>query len=94
MIGLVLNGFCSRTVIGFVSVVVYESNGGLGNNDDDGSENITKKINLRSFKLYRVYLEPFNSSSVGDFSRRWILKAFIYIQIEKGEFVVVCPRSP
>ena len=68
--------------------------GGLGNNDDDGSENITKKINLRSFKLYRVYLEPFNSSNVGDFSRRWILKGFIYIQIEKGEFVVVCPRSP
>ena len=68
--------------------------GGLGNNDDDGSENITKKINLRPFKLYRVYLEPFNSSSVGHFSRRWILKGFIYIQIEKGEFVVVCPRSP
>ena len=43
--------------------------GGLGNNDD-GSENITKKTNLRPFKLYRVYLEPFNSSSVGDFSRR------------------------
>ena len=68
--------------------------GGLGNNNDDGNENITKKINLCSFKLYRVYLEPFNSSSVGDFSRRWILKGFIYIQIEKGEFVVVCPRSP
>ena len=37
-------------------------------NDDDGSENITKKMNLRPFKLYRVYLEPLNSSNVGDFS--------------------------
>ena len=36
--------------------------GSLGNNDHDGSENISKKMNLRPFKLYRVYLEPFNSS--------------------------------
>ena len=26
----------------------------LPNNDEDGSENITKKMNLRPFKLYRV----------------------------------------
>ena len=43
--------------------------GTLSNNDDDGSENITKKVNLRPFKLYRLYLEPLNSSNVGDFSR-------------------------
>ena len=48
--------------------------------DDDGddrdlkrrrrrrSENITKKMNLRLFKLYRVYLDPLNSSNAGDFS--------------------------
>ena len=42
--------------------------GSLSNNDDDGSENITKKIDLRPFKLYPVYLEPLNSSNVGDFS--------------------------
>ena len=40
----------------------------VSNDDDDCSENITKKINLRPFKLYRVYLEPLNSSNVGDFS--------------------------
>ena len=40
----------------------------LSNDEDDGSENLTKKMNLRLFKLYRVYLEPFNSSNVGDFS--------------------------
>ena len=36
--------------------------------DDDDSENVTKKMNLRPFKLYRVYLEPLYSSDVGDFS--------------------------
>ena len=40
----------------------------LSNHDDDGSEKLTKKIYFRLFKLYRVYLEPLNSSSVGDFS--------------------------
>ena len=44
--------------------------GSLSDNDDDGSQNITKKMNLRRFKLYRVYLEPLNSSNVGDFFRR------------------------
>ena len=44
--------------------------GSLNDNDDDGSQNITKKMNLRRFKLYRVYLEPLNSSNVGDFFRR------------------------
>ena len=40
--------------------------GTFSNYDDDGSENITKKINLRAFKLYGVYLDQFNSSNVGD----------------------------
>ena len=34
--------------------------GTLSNDDDDddgGSENVAKKMNLRSFKLYRVYLD-------------------------------------
>ena len=64
------------------------------NNDEDGSENITKKMNLSPFKLYRVYLEPLYSSDVGDFSWSRILKGFIHVQIEKGKFVVVCPRPP
>ena len=45
--------------------------GALGNDDDDGSENITKKgiSTLSNFReLYRVYLEPLDSSNVGDFS--------------------------
>ena len=51
-------------------------------------------MNLRPVKLYRVYLEPLNSSNVGDFSQGWILKGFIHFEIEKGKFVVVCPRPP
>ena len=66
--------------------------GSLSNNDDDGSENITKKMNLRPFKGYRVYLEPLNSSNVSDFSWSWILKGFIHVQVEKGKFVLACPR--
>ena len=38
------------------------------NNDDDGSEKCRKKLNLRNFKCYRVYLELLNLSHVGDFS--------------------------
>ena len=66
------------------------------NDNDNSSDNITKKMNLRPFKLYRVYmyLEPLNSSNIGDFSWSWILKGFIHFQIEKGKFVVVCPRPP
>ena len=32
--------------------------GTLSNDDDDGSENVAKKMNLSSFKLNRVYLDP------------------------------------
>ena len=53
--------------------------GTLSNNDDYGGENMTKNMNLRPFKLYRVYLEPLNSSNVGDFSWSWILKGFIHV---------------
>ena len=31
---------------------------------------VVKKMNLRSFKLNRVYLDPLNMSSAGDFSWR------------------------
>ena len=64
--------------------------GSLTNDDDDGSENVAKKINLRPFKLYRVYVDPLNLSNAGDFSWSWILEDFI--QVENGKFVVVCSR--
>ena len=36
--------------------------------NDDGSENVAKKMNLRSFNLNRVYLDPLYMSNAGDFS--------------------------
>ena len=51
-----------------VAVVERCSLGTLSNDDDDGSENVTEKMNLRSFKLNRVYLDPLNMSNAGDFS--------------------------
>ena len=67
----------------------------LSKDDDDGSENVAKKMNLRSFKLNRVYLDPLNMSNVGDFSWSWILKDFIQVQKEEGKFIVVVrPRPP
>ena len=40
----------------------------LSNDDHDGSENVAKKMNLRSFKLNCVYLDLLNVSNAGDFS--------------------------
>ena len=49
-------------------VHTHRTSGTLGNDDDDdGSENVAKKMNLRSFKLNRVYLDPLNMSNAGDF---------------------------
>ena len=42
--------------------------GTLSNDDDDGSENITKKMSLGPFKLYGVYLELLDSLNVAEFS--------------------------
>ena len=42
--------------------------GTLSEDDDDGSENVAKKMNLRAFKLNRVCLDPLNMSNAGDFS--------------------------
>ena len=36
--------------------------------DDDGSENVGKKMNLLSFKLNRVYFDPLNMLNADHFS--------------------------
>ena len=59
--------------------------GTLSKDDDDGGENVGKKMNLRSFKLNRVYLDPRNMSNAGDFSWSWILKDFIQVEKEEGK---------
>ena len=67
MIGMFWTFFVRRNSLTWVTSRFIKI-GSLSNNDDDGSENITKKMNLRPFKGYRVYLEPLNSSNVSDFS--------------------------
>ena len=62
--------------------------------NDDGSESVALKMNLRSFNLYRVHLDLLNMSNAGDFSWSSILKDFVQVQKEKREFVVVCSRPP
>ena len=44
-----------------------DSIGTLSKDDDGVSENVAKKMNLRSFKLNRDYLDPLNMSNAGDF---------------------------
>ena len=69
--------------------------GSLSNDDDDeGSENVAKKSNLRPFKLYRVYLDPLNLSNVRDFSWSCIRKDLIQVQEEKKIVVVVVHSRP
>ena len=41
--------------------------------ETNGSENVTKKVNSRCFKLHCPYSNSFNLSNVGDFFRSWIL---------------------
>ena len=79
-----------------LNVVVHSTRKLLGtlSKDDDGSENVGKKMNLRSYKLNRVYLDPLDMSNVGDFSWCWIIKDFIQAQKDEGKFVVVYPRPP
>ena len=51
-------------------------------------------MNLRCFKLYRVYFTSFNPTNVGDFFWGWILKDYIKVQEEKKKIVVLCSRLP
>ena len=66
--------------------------GSLRNDDGDGYENVTWKVNLRCFKLYRAYSISFNSSNFGKFYYSWIVKDCIKVQEEKKKIVVFCSR--
>ena len=58
----------------------------LSNNNIDGYENVTSKVNSRYFKLYCTYSNSFNSSNVGKFFSSWILKDCIKVQEKKKSF--------
>ena len=66
----VIYSFIHSSIIDYSSFVrsLTHSLGTFSKDDDDGSENVAKKMNLRSFKLNGVYLNPLNMSNAGDFS--------------------------
>ena len=67
--------------------------GTLSSYDGNGRENITKNMNLRLFKLYRVYLEPLYSSKWASFPGVEFLRAISMfkssIKRRMGRFHVV-----
>ena len=65
-------------------VTVITVLGTLSKDDDDGSENVVKKMNLRSFKLNRVYLIPLNMSNAGDFPGVEFLRILFRFKKRKG----------
>ena len=65
--------------------------GSLRNNDGDGYENVTWKVNSGCFKLNNAYSVSFNSSNVGSFFWSWI---FIEGQEKKKKVFVWCSLSP
>ena len=53
-------------------------------------------MNLRSFKLYRLYLDPLNMSNAGEFSWSWILEDFIQVKKMKeisSSYVILLKTS-
>ena len=46
-----------RPWLRYGTTVVIKAIGSLSNENDNGSENMAKKMNTRSFKLKRVYLD-------------------------------------
>ena len=66
-----------------------QTTGTLSKDDDDGSENDGKKMNLRSFKVNRVRIR-----SICQMQATFWVKGFIQAQKDEGKLVVVCPRPP
>ena len=67
---------------------------GLSNNGGNGSENVTQKVNLSCFKLYRSYSIPFNLSNVVDFFQELNSEGlYLSSQKEKGSRCLVITSS-
>ena len=68
----------------------------LSNNEGDSCEDLTWKVKSLCFKLYRAYSMSFNSSNVGIFFCRLILKDCIKVQEKKrksSSCVHVLPKT-
>ena len=60
----------------------------LSNDDGDGYENVTYKVNSRCVRLYRAYFISFSSSNLGTFFWSWILKYCSKVHEKKKKVVV------
>ena len=68
--------------------------GTLSEDDDDGSENVAKKMNFSSFKLNRVYLDPLKCHVQATFPGVEFLRILFRFKKRKENFFVVCSRPP
>ena len=83
-----LYSFLQKTInyaVGFL----LKALGSFSNNEGDGYENFTLKVNSRCFKLYRAYSISFNSSNVGNVFWSLILKDCIEFHEKKKEVAVL-----
>ena len=60
--------------------------GNFGNDNGNGSENVTAKTNSRFFKLYQVYYNSLKMSNVG----RFLWSQILVFREKKGNSAVVC----
>ena len=67
--------------------------GSSSNNDDDGHEDATCKVNSLFLELFLAYSITFNSSNVGKWFWSWILKDCIKVQKKKKRCCFVFPSS-
>ena len=89
-------GITKKILSSFAVTAVSEIIESLSNENGNGIENVTQKVNSRCFKLHRSYCNSFNSSNVGVFfSRVEFYKERIYVQKKKKKpfffsFLVFC----
>ena len=89
-------GIAKKILSSFAVTAVSEIIESLSNENGNGIENVTQKVNSRCFKLHRSYCNSFNSSNVGVFfSRVEFYKERIYVHKKKKKpfffsFLVFC----
>ena len=74
----------------FAAVAVVDAKTPLRYHDGDGHENVTYKVNLRFFNLYRDYSNSFTLSNASELFLSRIPKNHIQVQIEKEHLAVAC----
>ena len=72
--------------------MLYYKLGSLSNHEDDGSQNVAKKMNLRPFKRLFGLAQFVKCRAISPGVE--FLRNFIQLQTERGKFVFVCSRLP